>query len=109
MNFKFGKKIINKQNNIYKNENKDLDDKLDNIYESIQNIVFNEPKINKLKQNEIKFNFEPNINLLQKEKNMIKNIIKDEILIKNKKDNHLNIYKLSFEVRVINYSSNFVK
>ena len=45
MNFKFGKKIINKQNNIYKNENKDLDDKLDNIYESIQNIVFNEPKI----------------------------------------------------------------
>ena len=109
MNFKFGKKIINKQNNIYKNENKDLDDKLDNIYESIQNIVFNEPKINKLKQNEIKFNFEPNINLLQKEKNMIKKINKDEILIKNKKDNLLKIYKLSFEVRVINYSSNFVK
>ena len=91
MNFKFGKKIINKQNNIYKNENKDLDDKLDNIYESIQNIVFNEPKINKLNQNKIKFNFEPNINLLQKEKNMIKKINKDEILIKNKKDNESNI------------------
>ena len=50
MNFNFGKKLNNKQNNINSNKNKELDDKLDNIFESIQNIVFNEPKIDFLKR-----------------------------------------------------------
>ena len=88
MNFNFGKKINNKQNNINSNKNKELDDKLDNIYESIQNIVFNESKINKLNQNRIKINIEPNI---QKEQNLYNKINKDEILIKNKRDNKNNI------------------
>ena len=46
--FNFGKNSLNKKNIFDINENKDLDDKLDNIYESIQNIVFNEPVTNKL-------------------------------------------------------------
>ena len=40
MDFNFGKNILDKKNIITQDENKDLDDKLDNIYESIQNIVF---------------------------------------------------------------------
>jgi hypothetical protein len=40
MNFNFGKNNNNKKNMFFTNENNELDDKLDNIYESIQNIVF---------------------------------------------------------------------
>ena len=84
MNFNFGKKINKKEYNINSNKKKELDDKLDNIYESIQNIVFNESKINKLNQNKAKINFEPNI---QKDQKVYNKINKDENLIKNKKDN----------------------
>ena len=84
MNFNFGKKLNNKQNNINSNKNKELDDKLDNIFESIQNIVFNESKINKINQNKTKINIEPNF---QKEQKVYNKINKDENLIKNIKDN----------------------
>ena len=91
MNFNFGKNNNNKKNMFFTNENNELDDKLDNIYESIQNIVFNKSKINKLNSNEIKNSIEPNKIFLQKEKMDYKNNnnnIKKEIFIKNKKDNN---------------------
>ena len=91
MNFNFGKNNNNKKNMLFTNENNELDDKLDNIYESIQNIVFNKSKINKLNSNEIKNSIEPNKIFLQKEKMDYKNNnnnIKKEIFIKNKKDNN---------------------
>ena len=72
MNFNFGKNNLFKQNFLNSKENTELDDKLDNIYESIQNIVFNESKINKLKSNNINMNIEPNDLSLQKEENIYK-------------------------------------
>ena len=93
MNFNFGKNRIHKQNNIFSNDNKQLEDKLDNIYENIQNIVFNEPQINKLNSKEIKLNIEPNNIFHQKEENNINKInydIKKELFIKNQKDNKNN-------------------
>ena len=78
MNFYFGK---NKQNNLFLNNNENLDDKLDNIYESIQNIVFNDSNNNQLNFNRIK---NKNIN-----GNLGSNIRKSEN--NNKNDN--NIYE----------------
>ena len=72
MNFNFGKNNLFKQNFLKSKENKELDDKLDNIYENIQNIVFNESKINKLKSNNINMNIEPNDLSIQKEENIYK-------------------------------------
>ena len=91
MNFNFGKNNLFKQNFLNLKENKELDDKLDNIYESIQNIVFNESKINKLKSNDINMNIEPNDLSLQKEENIYKNNedFNDEEFINSKKDNKI--------------------
>ena len=50
MNFNFGKNIYNNNNELFINDNNELDDKLDNIYESIQNIVFNKPSFIKEKK-----------------------------------------------------------
>lgn len=59
MNFNFGKNKYNNNNEFYINDNSELDDKLDNIYESIQNIVFNKPSFIKEKKiNESKLNFD---------------------------------------------------
>ena len=112
MNFNFGKNNNNKKNMLFTNENNELDDKLDNIYESIQNIVFNKSKINKLNSNEIKNSIEPNKKFLQKEKMDYKNNnnnIKKEIFIKNKKDNNNLLNIKNNEKMKINNNSNFVK
>ena len=62
MNFNFGKNKYNNINELYINENNELDDKLDNIYESIQNIVFNKPSFtNEKKVNEPKLSIDKNI------------------------------------------------
>ena len=50
MNFNFGKNKYINSNELYINDNNELDDKLDNIYESIQNIVFNKPSFIKEKK-----------------------------------------------------------
>ena len=70
MNFYFGKKSNNEQKDIFMDDNDELDNKLDNIYESIQNIVFNKPennnKNNKLKLNEKNYNIIDQTNLPNK-------------------------------------------
>ena len=86
MNFNFGKKNFKNQNNIYSEDNFELNNKLNNIYESIQNIVFNEPKINKISKKEIKNNIEP---ILKKKEKEFKNS-KNEQFIKYKKENIIN-------------------
>ena len=86
MNFNFGKKNFKNQNNIYSEDNFELNNKLNNIYESIQNIVFNEPKINKINKKEIKNNIEP---ILKKKEKEFKNS-KNEQFIKYKKENIIN-------------------
>ena len=59
MNFNFGKNKYNNNNDFYINDNNELDDKLDNIYESIQNIVFNKPSFIKEKKiNDSKLNID---------------------------------------------------
>ena len=59
MNFNFGKNKYNNNNEFYINDNNELDDKLDNIYESIQNIVFNKPSFIKEKKiNDSKLNID---------------------------------------------------
>ena len=114
MDFNFGKNILDKKNIITQDENKDLDDKLDNIYESIQNIVFNESKINKINSNKKNYNIEPNIVFLQNEKkNNINHDNSDEEFVKNKKDNINNIfynYKNTKQMQISNNNNNnFIK
>ena len=114
MDFNFGKNILDRKNIITQNENKDIDDKLDNIYESIQNIVFNEPKINKINSNKKNYNIEPNIVFLQNEKkNNINHDNSDEEFVKNKKDNINNIfynYKNTKQMQISNNNNNnFIK
>mgnify|MGYP006873032963 CR=1 FL=1 len=59
MDFNFGKNKYNNNNELFINENNELDDKLDNIYESIQNIVFNKPSfINEKQINNPKINID---------------------------------------------------
>ena len=112
MNFNFGKNNLFKQNFLNSKENKELDDKLDNIYESIQNIVFNESKINKLKSNNINMNIEPNDLSLQNEENIYKinKDFNDEEFIKSKKDNKINnLYNnKNYEKNHIN-NNNFIQ
>ena len=81
--FNFGKNSLNKKNIFDANEDKDLDDKLDNIYESIQNIVFNESNINKI-NNKKNYNIEPNLFLFQGE-------LKNNVINKQTEENIKNI------------------
>ena len=112
MNFNFWKNNFLKQNFLNSKDNKDLDDKLDNIYENIQNIVFKESKINKLNSNNINMNIEPNNIPLEKEENIHKNNkdFNDEEFIKSKKDNKINNFyhnKNNEKIHLIN--NNFIQ
>ena len=109
MNFNFGKKNSHKQNIIYPIENKELDDKLDNIYESIQNIVFKETQVNKLNSNKINKKIEPKMIVLENSQTNFNN--KNVNFIKNKKYNKDNkIVNDKNNKRIpINDNSNFIK
>lgn len=71
MNFYFGKKN-NEKNNVLIGNNEELDNKLDNIYESIQNIVFNKPENDKY-----------NLKIKGKNKNDKNNLPNKALLIKD--------------------------
>ena len=100
--FNFGKNSLNKKNIFDINENKDLDDKLDNIYESIQNIVFNEQVTNKI-NNKKNYNIEPNLSIFQDE--LDNNIINHDIKADNNFNKNNNKIQISKNDNFVN--SNF--